>query len=68
MMDSKRVHHFFVDGGEEWVLIQNERALKNAPFCPISATDSNFNPQNITYIPAVNPAGSGIVFLDLEQN
>jgi hypothetical protein len=64
MMDWKRVHHFFVDGGEKWVCIQNERALKNVPFCPISASDSNFNPQNTKCIPAVKI----FVFLDLEQN
>ena len=29
------------------------RPLQNAPFCPISASGSNFNPQNIQYIPPV---------------
>jgi len=27
--------------------------LQNAPFWPISASDSNFNPRNIKYIPVV---------------
>ncbi len=36
--------------------IQTLRPLKNAPFCPTSSSDSNFNPQNIRDIPAVNPA------------
>jgi hypothetical protein len=40
------------------------RALKKIPFCPISASDSNFNPRNTTCIPRVKI----IVFLDLEQN
>jgi len=40
------------------------RPLKNVHFCPISVSDSNFNPQNIKYIPAVKI----FVFLDLEQN
>jgi len=39
------------------------RPLQNAPFCPISASGSDFNPQNIQYIPAVKI----IAFLDLEQ-
>jgi hypothetical protein len=29
------------------------RPLQNAPFCPISASHSNFNPQNTQCIPAV---------------
>jgi hypothetical protein len=29
------------------------RPLQNAPFSPISASDSNFYPRNIQYIPAV---------------
>jgi len=44
--------------------------LQNAPFCPISVSDSNFNPQNTKCIPAVNPPklGGGFAFLELEQN
>jgi hypothetical protein len=38
--------------------------LKNAPFCPISASDSNSNPRNTTGIPVVRI----LAFLDLEQN
>jgi hypothetical protein len=49
------------------------RPLQNAPFCPISASGSNFNPQNTQCIPAC-PVGladrTGVVkifaFLDLE--
>jgi hypothetical protein len=41
-----------------------ERPLQKAPFCPISASGSNFNPRNIQYIPAVKI----IAFLDLDQN
>jgi hypothetical protein len=40
------------------------RALKKIPFCPISASDSNFNPRNTICIPVVKI----FVFLDLEQN
>jgi hypothetical protein len=40
------------------------RPLQKAPFCPISASDSNFNPQNIQYIQTVKI----ITFLDLDQN
>jgi len=40
------------------------RPLKNAPFCPTSASGSNFNPRNIQYIPVVEI----FAFLDLEQN
>jgi len=51
------------------------RPLQNASFCPISALDSNLNPQNIQYIPAC-PVGPGdrtgvvkiFAFLDLDQN
>jgi hypothetical protein len=39
------------------------RPLQNAPFCPISASSSNFNPQNTQCIPAVKI----IAFLELEQ-
>jgi len=49
------------------------RPLQNAPFCPISASGSNFNPQNTQCIPAcpVGPADrTGVVkvfaFLGLE--
>jgi len=49
--------------------------FQNAPFCPISASGSNFNPQNTPGIPAcpVGPADrTGVVkifaFLDLGQN
>jgi hypothetical protein len=37
--------------------------LKNAPFCPISASCSSFNPQNTQCIPAVKT----FAFLELEQ-
>jgi hypothetical protein len=40
------------------------RPLKNAPFWPISASDSNFNPRNIKYIPVVEI----LVLLELNQN
>jgi hypothetical protein len=30
-----------------------KRPLQNAPFCPISASGSNFNPQNTQCIPVV---------------
>jgi hypothetical protein len=39
------------------------RPLQNAPFCPISTSGSNFNPQNTQCIPAVKI----IAFLELEQ-
>ena len=39
------------------------RPLKNAPFCPISASGSNFNPQNTQCIHLVKI----IAFLELEQ-
>jgi len=38
--------------------------LKNAPFCPIPASGSNFNPQNTQCIPVVKI----LAFLELEQN
>jgi hypothetical protein len=38
--------------------------LKNAPFCPIPASGSNFNPQNTKCIPVVKI----FAFLGLEQN
>jgi len=40
------------------------RLLKNAPFCPIPASGSNFNPQNTKCIPVVEI----FAFLGLEQN
>jgi len=40
------------------------RPLHNVPFCPISASGSNFNPRNIQYIPVVKI----FAFLELEQN
>jgi hypothetical protein len=40
------------------------RPLKNAPFCPIPASGSNFNPQNTQCISAVKI----FAFLGLEQN
>jgi len=56
------------------VAINNMRPLQNAPFCPISASGSNFNPRNTQCIPAcpVGPADrTGVVkiiaFLELEQ-
>jgi len=39
------------------------RPLQNGTFCPISASDSNFNPRNIIYIPVVKI----FAFLELEQ-
>jgi len=39
------------------------RPLQNAPFCPISASGSNFNSQNTQCIPVVKI----IAFLELEQ-
>jgi len=40
------------------------RPLQNAPFCPISASGSDFNPRNIQYIPVVKI----LTFLELDQN
>jgi len=37
--------------------------FQNVPFCPISASGSNFNPRNTTCIPVVKI----FAFLDLEQ-
>jgi hypothetical protein len=39
------------------------RPLKNAPFCSISASGSNFNPRNTQCIPVVKI----IAFLELKQ-
>jgi len=41
-----------------------KRPLQNAPFCPISALGSNFNPQNTQCIPVVKI----FACLELEQN
>jgi len=43
---------------------KRERPLQNAPFCPIPASGSNFNPRNTQCIPVVKI----FAFLDLEQN
>jgi hypothetical protein len=43
---------------------QAARLLQNAPFCPISALGSNFNPQNTQCIPVVKI----FACLELEQN
>jgi len=40
------------------------RPLQNAPFCPIPASGSNFNPRNTQCIPVVKI----FAFLGLEQN
>ncbi len=40
------------------------RPLQNAPFCPISALGSNFNPQNTQCIPVVKI----FACLELEQD
>ena len=45
------------------LLNRYKRPLKNAPFCPISASDSKFNPRNITNI----TPDKFFVFLELEQ-
>jgi len=39
------------------------RPLQNGTFCPLSASDSNFNPRNILYIPVVEI----FAFLEFEQ-
>jgi hypothetical protein len=39
------------------------RPLQDIPFCPISVSGSNFNPQNIQCIPAVKI----FAFLELDQ-
>jgi len=39
------------------------RPLQNTPFCPISVSGSNFNPQNTPCIPVVKI----FTFLELEQ-
>jgi len=40
------------------------RPLKNILFCPISASESDFNPQNTSCIPVVKI----FIFLELEPN
>jgi len=45
-------------------LQEASRPLQNAPFCPIPASGSNFNPQNTQSIPVVKI----FAFLGLEQN
>ncbi len=40
-----------------------KRPLQNAPFCPISASDSNFNPRNTQCMPVVKI----FAFLELAQ-
>ena len=55
---------------EEQIVIRLEKGLKiprplqNVPFRPISASGSNFNPQNTQCIPAVKV----FAFLELERN
>jgi hypothetical protein len=44
--------------------IYSLRPLKNTPFCPISASGSNFNPQNTQCIHVVKI----FAFLELKQN
>ena len=48
---------------EELSVVKETRPLQNAPFCPIQASDSNFNPQNTQCIPVVKI----FAFLELEQ-
>jgi hypothetical protein len=43
--------------------LEPERPLKNAPFCSISASGSNFNPRNTQCTPVVKI----IAFLELKQ-
>jgi len=45
------------------MLQQDARPLQNTPFCPISVSGSNFNPQNTKCIPVVKI----FAFLELEQ-
>ena len=40
-----------MDPENSWIKVL--RPLQNAPFCPISASGSNFNSQNTQCIPAV---------------
>ncbi|MEA1949261.1 MAG: hypothetical protein U9N83_18420 [Thermodesulfobacteriota bacterium] len=48
----------------DWLRARSVRPLQNAPFCPIPASVSNFNPQNTQCIPPVKI----FAFLGLEQN
>jgi hypothetical protein len=48
----------------DFSMIITLRPLQNAPFCPISVSGSNFNPQNTKCIPVVKI----FAFLELEQN
>jgi len=41
--------------------------FQNAPFCPISASGSNFDPRNTQCIPVVNPAMAGAPSLILNK-
>jgi len=53
------------DAGKKiWIAEGIVRPLQNVHFCPISASDSNFNPRNTQCIPVVKI----FAFLDLEQN
>jgi hypothetical protein len=45
------------------LVVYNGRPLQNGTFCPISASDSNFNPRNTPCIPVVKI----FAFLELEQ-
>jgi hypothetical protein len=68
MRDSKQKPHLlFLKMGAWWIAkwtILPGESFKKIPFCPISASDSNFNPRNTPGIPLVKI----FVFLDLEQN
>jgi len=55
---------FFATSAPEHYGAHNVRPLHNVPFCPISASDSNFNPRNIQYISVFKI----FTFLELEQN
>jgi len=56
--------HGWVQEGFKAVNGVTLRPLQNAPFRPISASGSNFNPQNTQCIPAVKI----FAFLELERN
>jgi hypothetical protein len=53
-----------MSAGYCWLIFPLTRPLKNVPFCPISVSDQNFNPQNTECIPVVKI----FVFLELDQN
>jgi hypothetical protein len=61
----RRKKGFFKGFGymDQHILGQRLRPLQNAPFCPIPASGSNFNPQNTLCIPVVKI----FAFLGLEQ-